>query len=51
MLLTNNGSDRFQGVYQPKIKGLVIYRQLSETPKLGFTGVANANLVPGRKPL
>ena len=41
----SNGSDSFWGVYQPKIKELVIYMQLSETPKLGFTGVVNANLL------
>jgi len=40
-----NGSDSFWGVYQPKIKWLAIYMQLSETPKLGFTRVANANLL------
>ena len=41
----SNGSDSFWGVYQPRIKVLVIYMQLSETPKLGFTGVVNANLL------
>ena len=35
----------FGGVYQPRIKVLVIYMQLSETPKLGFTWVVNANLL------
>lgn len=43
--IINNGSDSFWGVYQPRIKVLVIYMQLSETPKLGFTWVVNANLL------
>ena len=32
-------------LYQPEVRVLVIYMQLSETPKLGFTGAANANLL------
>ena len=43
--MLTNGLDSFWGGYQPKIKVLVIYMQLSKTPKLGFTRVVNANLL------
>ena len=42
---TDQWFGQFLGIYQLKIKGLVIYMQLSETPKLSFTGVVNANLL------